>query len=239
MTYVQKCLVVIPTFNEAENIEPLLQRLLVEVPQVDILVVDDNSPDGTAQLVAKVIAREPRVHLLSREKKEGLAFAYRAGFRWGLERGFDAFIQMDADFSHDPQDTKLLAEHLQHHAVVIGSRYVRGGGTSGWEWHRKAISRGGNVYARLVLGVQPQDMTGGFNGWTKKALQAIQFETVSSRGYAYQVEMKYRAIQAGFTPLEFPILFRNRTQGESKMSSDIVFEAAIRVLKLKIHKPSC
>lgn len=237
MTYVHKCLVVIPTFNEAENIDLLLQRLLAEVPQVDILIVDDNSPDGTAQLVAKVIAREPRVHLLSREKKEGLAFAYRAGFRWGLERGFDAFIQMDADFSHDPQDTKLLAEHLHRHDVVIGSRYIRGGGTSGWEWHRKAISRGGNVYARLILGVHPQDMTGGFNGWTKKALQAIDYETVSSRGYAYQVEMKYRAIQAGFTPLEFPILFKNRTLGQSKMSSDIVFEAALRVLKLRTHKP--
>ena len=237
MTYVHKCLVVIPTFNEAENIDLLLQRLLAEVPQVDILIVDDNSPDGTAQLVAKVIAREPRVHLLSREKKEGLAFAYRAGFRWGLERGFDAFIQMDADFSHDPQDTKLLVEHLHRHDVVIGSRYIRGGGTSGWEWHRKAISRGGNVYARLILGVHPQDMTGGFNGWTKKALQAIDYETVSSRGYAYQVEMKYRAIQAGFTPLEFPILFKNRTLGQSKMSSDIVFEAALRVLKLRTHKP--
>lgn len=233
MTQAQKCLVVIPTFNESENIVNLLERLLSEVPTVDILVVDDSSPDGTAKLVAGLMQKESRLHLLTREKKEGLAFAYRAGFRWGMERGFNAFVQMDADFSHDPKDTKHLVDHLQHHDVVVGSRYIPGGGTSGWEWHRKFISRGGNVYARLILGAKPQDMTGGFNGWTKKALQAIDFETVTSRGYAYQVEMKYRAIKAGFTPFEFPILFRNRTLGQSKMSSDIVFEAAYRVIKLR------
>jgi len=235
MTPTRKSLVVIPTFNEAENIEPLLKRLLSEVPHGDFLIVDDNSPDGTAKIVTALMAKEPRVHLLNREKKQGLAFAYRAGFAWGLDRGFDAFVQMDADFSHDPKDTSVLLEHLQHYDVVVGSRYVRGGGTTGWEWHRKMISKSGNVYARFILRVQPQDMTGGFNGWTKKALHAVHYDTVTSRGYAYQVEMKYRAIKAGFTPFEFPILFRNRTLGQSKMSSDIVFEAAYRVLKLRCN----
>lgn len=140
---------------------------------------------------------------------------------------------MDADFSHDPQDTKRIAKELKTHDCVIASRYVPGGQTSGWGWHRKVISRGGNIYAKLILGVSPQDMTGGFNGWSKKALETIDYQTVTSRGYAYQVEMKYRALKAGFTPFEFPIHFRNRTIGTSKMSSDIVFEAAYRVLKLR------
>ncbi|MFM8269412.1 MAG: polyprenol monophosphomannose synthase [Pseudomonadota bacterium] len=228
-----KTLVVIPTYNEAGNIGPLLERLTSEVPEVDILIVDDNSPDGTGNLVRKFSAKVPQVHLLSRQQKEGLAFAYRAGFKWGIERGYGAFIQMDADFSHDPQDTKRIAHELQSHDVVIASRYVPGGQTSGWGWHRKVISRGGNVYAKTILGVSPQDMTGGFNGWTKKTLEAIDYQTVTSRGYAYQVEMKYRALKAGFVPFEFPIHFRNRTVGTSKMSSSIVFEAAYRVLKLR------
>ena len=227
------CLVVVPTFNEAGNIESLLSRLMQEAPEVDVLVVDDNSPDGTGNTVKTFQASQPRVHLLSREKKEGLALAYRAGFRWGLERNYSHFIQMDADFSHDPSDCHLLSQHLKKYEVVIASRYVPGGHTSGWGIHRKLISKGGNLYAKWVLGTKPQDMTGGFNGWSKKALQAIDYETVTSRGYAYQVEMKYRALKAGFTPFEFPIHFRNRTIGDSKMSSDIVFEAAYRVLKLK------
>lgn len=229
----RKTLVVIPTYNEAGNIVPLLERLTSEVPAVDILVVDDNSPDGTARLVQEFSTKNPQVKLLRREQKEGLAFAYRAGFDWGIESGYGSFIQMDADFSHDPQDTKRIAKELQTHDCVIASRYVSGGTTSGWGWHRKLISRGGNVYAKLVLRVSPQDMTGGFNGWTRKALETIDYQTVTSRGYAYQVEMKYRAIRAGLNPFEFPIHFRNRTIGTSKMSSNIVFEAAYRVLKLR------
>jgi dolichol-phosphate mannosyltransferase len=228
-----KTLVVIPTYNEGGNIGPLLERMLSEVPEVDLLIVDDNSPDGTGDLVEVIATKNPQVHLLRREKKEGLAFAYRAGFQWGMEKGYGAFIQMDADFSHDPQDTKRIAKELKTHDCVIASRYVPGGQTSGWGWHRKAISRGGNIYAKLILGVSPQDMTGGFNGWSKKALETIDYQTVTSRGYAYQVEMKYRALKAGFTPFEFPIHFRNRTIGTSKMSSNIVFEAAYRVLKLR------
>lgn len=228
-----KTLVVIPTYNEAGNIGRLLQRIISEVPEVDVLVVDDNSPDGTADIVRETAALHSSIKLLERKEKEGLALAYRAGFKWGMDQCYGSFIQMDADFSHDPQDTKKIAKELKSHDVVIASRYVKGGGISGWEWHRKIISRGGNLYSKIILGVTPQDMTGGFNGWTKKALEAIDYMSVTSRGYAYQVEMKYRAIKAGFTPFEFPIHFKNRTVGTSKMSSDIVFEAAYRVLKLR------
>jgi len=229
----ESCLVVIPTYNEVGNIKTLLNRLILEAPQVEILVVDDNSPDRTGAVVKEMSASQTRLHLLSRSNKEGLALAYRAGFNWGLEKGFSRFIQMDADFSHDPQDTHLISEYLQNHDVVIASRYITGGHTSGWGLHRKWISKGGNLYAKWILGAKPKDMTGGFNGWTKKALLAIDYQSVTSRGYAYQVEMKYRAIKAGFVPFEFPIHFRNRTIGDSKMSSDIVFEAAYRVLKLR------
>jgi dolichol-phosphate mannosyltransferase len=230
-----KCLVVIPTFNEAGNIGPLLSRLTAEVPEVDILIVDDSSPDGTGTLVAQYSQKDPRVHLLTRMKKEGIALAYREGFTWGIKKGYDRFIQMDADFSHDPSDTKKLSEHLQHHDVVIASRYIPGGGTSGWGLHRQLISRGGNFYARAILKAKPKDMTGGFNGWSRKALEALKYETVVSKGYAYQVEMKYRAMKAGFIPFEFPIHFKNRTIGKSKMSSGIVFEAAYRVFRLRSH----
>lgn len=233
MTNFSQTLVIIPTFNEAGNLPALLDRLISEVPEIHVLIVDDNSPDGTGKIADEFSHKNSRIHVLHREKKEGLAFAYRAGFSWGIENGFEAFIQMDADFSHDPQDTKRIAEALRTHDTVIASRYIPGGLTSGWEWHRKVISRGGNMYARLVLGASPKDMTGGFNGWTKKALETIQYQTVHSRGYAYQVEMKYRALKAGFVPFEFPIHFRNRTIGDSKMSSDIVFEAAYRVFCLR------
>ena len=227
-------LVIIPTFNEVENISLLLDRVLNEVPKTDILVVDDNSPDGTADVVKKVSSANPRVHLLSREKKDGLARAYCAGFNWGLQQGYEYFIQMDADFSHDPMDAKIMTERLLNHDVVIASRYTKGGKTSGWGPHRKLISRGGNTYARLILGAGPKDITGGFNGWSKTALEKIDFGSVHSKGYAYQVEMKYRALKAGFVPHEFPIHFRNRTRGESKMTSGIIFEAAYRVLLLKL-----
>lgn len=235
MTPTNTCLVIIPTFNELENIPIVIDRLLEEAPFVDILVVDDNSPDKTAQAVEEICASEPRVHLLNRTQKEGLALAYRAGFDWGLSKGYQCFIQMDADLSHDPSDTHKIQQALLKHDVVVGSRYISGGGTSGWGLHRQVISRGGNTYARMILGGQCQDMTGGFNGWSKHALETIDYKTVVSKGYAYQVEMKFRALKAGFIPFEFPIHFRNRTLGKSKMSYDIVFEAAYRVLKLKFR----
>lgn len=228
-----KCLVVIPTFNEVGNITSLLNRLTSEIPDVHVLIVDDSSPDGTGAEVLQYSQKEPRVHLLTRMKKEGIALAYRDGFTWGIKKGYDRFIQMDADFSHDPSDTKKLSEYLNYHDVVIASRYIPGGGTSGWGWHRQLISRGGNCYARAILKATPKDMTGGFNGWSRRALEALHYDSVVSKGYAYQVEMKYRAMKAGFVPFEFPIHFKNRTVGKSKMSSSIVFEAAYRVFRLR------
>jgi dolichol-phosphate mannosyltransferase len=226
-------LIIVPTYNEAENIERLLAEVEQAAPEADVLVVDDNSPDGTSGLVSQIILRNPHVHLLKREGKQGLAAAYIAGFHWGLERGYRQLIQMDADFSHNPRFLPLFLETLRTYPVVNGSRYIAGGGTSGWGWTRNFISRGGNTYARWVLGMKHHDLTGGFNGWRREVLERIHIDTIRSRGYAFQVEMKYRASRLGFTLKEVPIHFENRRLGKSKMSGDIVWEAAFRVFQMK------
>lgn len=227
-----KTLILVPTYNEIENITKFLNAL-IEIPSVDVLVIDDNSPDGTALAVQELQKNTQRIHLLNREKKEGLAKAYLAGFKWGFERGYEVFIQMDADFSHSPKDVPRLLEALKTHDVAMGSRYVPGGATSGWSLIRKAISRGGNIYAQAILGIPYKDMTGGFNAWKKPVLEKMHLSEVKSKGYAYQVEMKYRCHKAGFKIKEVPILFENRVLGVSKMSGQIVWEAAGRVLKLR------
>lgn len=228
-----KTLILVPTYNEIENITKFLHSL-IEIPGFDVLIIDDNSPDGTANAVKKVQKNSDRVHLLNRAKKEGLALAYLAGFQWGFDRAYETFIQMDADFSHAPKDVPRLIEALKTHDMAMGSRYVPGGSTSGWTAIRKCISRGGNIYAQSVLGAPYKDMTGGFNAWKKHVLDKIDLSKIRSRGYAYQVEMKYRCHRAGFKMAEVPILFENRVLGVSKMSGKIVWEAAARVLKLKI-----
>ena len=228
-----KSLVVIPTYNEIENISSILAEVLRVAPEAHILVVDDNSPDGTGEAVAKLAANSDRLFLLRRAMKEGLALAYLAGFRWGIERGYEALVQMDADFSHYPTDVPRILEGLKDHDLVVASRYTQGGFTSGWGWVRKLISRGGNFYARTILGAKIEDMTGGFNGWRRETLEKLHFETVRSKGYAYQVELKYRACKSGCRVLEIPIHFRNRTLGSSKMSSAIVGEAAMRVWQMR------
>lgn len=230
-----KSLIVIPTYNEIENISSILTEVLRATPEAHVLVVDDNSPDGTGKKVAELAAQSERLFLLSRAGKEGLALAYLAGFRWGIENGYEALVQMDADFSHYPTDVPRILEGLKTHDLVIASRYTAGGFTSGWGWMRKLISRGGNVYARMILGAEIQDMTGGFNGWRKDALESVNFETVRSKGYAYQVELKHRAVRKGCRILEIPIHFRNRTLGSSKMSGAIVGEAAMRVWQMRTH----
>jgi dolichol-phosphate mannosyltransferase len=226
-------LIVVPTYNEAENIDRLIGEIEQLAPDVDILVVDDNSPDGTGGLVARWQLKSPRVHLLKRSGKEGLAAAYTAGFQWGLQRAYRKLIQMDADFSHHPKYLPAFVDNLRTYPVVTGSRYIAGGGTSGWGWTRNAISRGGNTYARWVLGLHHHDLTGGFNGWRREVLERIRIDTIRSRGYAFQVEMKYRAARLGFTLKEIPIHFENRRLGTSKMSGDIVWEAAFRVFQMK------
>lgn len=225
-------LVLIPTFNEIENISALLLELM-KIPNVDVLVIDDNSPDGTAQAVRDFQQNETRVHLLNRPQKAGLALAYLSGFEWGFEKGYTQFVQMDADFSHSPNDVPHLLKALESREAAMGCRYIAGGGISGWGMLRKAISRGGNLYAQAVLNVRYKDMTGGFNAWRKSALEKIDLSKIRSRGYAYQVEMKYRAHKAGIQIAEVPIHFENRTKGVSKMSGNIVWEAAGRVLAMR------
>ncbi len=226
-------LVVIPTYNEAENISRILLTVTREVPQVDVLVVDDSSPDGTADIVKQFSRHTPRVHLLSRPKKDGLAGAYITGFQWGLDRNYQFFISMDADFSHQPLDLLRIIKELEKSDVVVGGRYIEGGAITGWGVTRQFISRGGNTYARLVLRMPLRDLTGGFNGWRRTTLQTIDVQSIRSKGYAFQVEMKYRAYKAGSTLTEIPIHFANREVGISKMSGTIFWEAAFRVLEMR------
>lgn len=228
-----KTLVVIPTYNEAENISNLLNQLTKHIGGFDVLVVDDNSPDGTKDIVLRFMKHEPSVHLLVRPKKEGLGSAYIAGFRWGLERGYQGLVEMDADFSHQPSDVPRLIEALKESDVVIGCRYGDGGGIAGWSVFRQAISRGGNLYAQKILRLPVLDLTGGFNAWRREVLEKIDISNVRSKGYAFQVELKYRAHKNGFKLKEIPIHFENRRLGKSKMSGNIIWEAAFRVLELR------
>ena len=228
-----RALVIVPTYNEAENIEALIDGVRLSTSHIEVLVVDDNSPDGTARIVERVGKRDPLVHLLKRQQKDGLAAAYLAGFSWGLSRGYDRLLQMDADHSHSPKDVPRLLKMLETKDVAVGCRYMEGGGTIGWSALRKLISRGGNAYAQTVLAMPYQDLTGGFNGWRRNVLERIELDSIRSRGYAFQVEMKYRAHKKGFLIGEVPILFSNRKFGHSKMSGDIVWEAAFRVIQLR------
>ena len=219
-------LVVIPTYNESENIERMLHRIHECLPGAGVLVVDDGSPDGTADIVKRVAAELSDVHLLARASKSGLGSAYRAGFAWGLERGFDACIEIDADFSHDPAALPTLVAPLDEgFDVAIGSRYVEGGSIPHWAWHRHLLSRGGNAYASAVLGLGVADATAGYRAYSAGILRRLDLDRIRAEGYGFQIEMTYRAIQHGATVTEVPISFVDRAAGESKMSSFIVVEA--------------
>ena len=230
-----KSLVIVPTYNEAENIRPLLEAIFAKAPGVNVLVVDDGSPYGTGKIVAELSAKDPRIQLLSRTKKDGLGKAYIAGFQWGLAKGYEAFVEMDADFSHRPEDLVKILESIQHNDFVVGSRYVAGGATKNWSVLRKIISRGGSLYSRLILGFPLNDWTGGFNAWTRKALETIHLESVKSNGYSFQIELKYKALRGGCKGAETPILFEDRRVGTSKMSSRILIEALYRVWLIRFH----
>lgn len=226
-------LVIVPTYNEIENIGPLMEAILSKAPQFDILVVDDSSPDGTGAAVKAKQLTEKRVNLLTRAKKEGLAAAYGAGFQWGIDNGYDMLVEMDADFSHEPHMLPIFAEEMKNADVVIGSRYVPGGKIAGWGIVRQFISRGGNIYARAILGLPQLELTGGFNAWRTPVLKSIEGMNLRSKGYAFQVELKYRAHKCGYKLVEIPITFENRRYGKSKMSGNIVWEAALRVLQMR------
>lgn len=229
-----KTLIIIPTYNERENIAPLIDQVIKLNPGVEILVVDDNSPDKTSEVVKEKQLQYPnKVHLLSRPGKKGLGKAYLAGFDWGISEGFEALIEMDADFSHRPEDLVTLVSKVQTHDFVIGSRYVAGGGTVNWGIFRKLISKGGSLYARMILGYPINDWTGGFNAWQTKVIEKIGTRNVTSEGYSFQIELKYKALKLGFKGVESPITFEDRRVGQSKMSSKIVIEALFKVWSIR------
>lgn len=228
-------LIVIPTYNEAENIPRIVPAVLETVPEVHILIVDDNSPDGTGELADELAAQDARVHVLHRTSKDGLGRAYIAGFRWALERSYGRVFEFDADFSHDPGYLPAMIKALKTEAdVIIGSRYVSGGGTRNWTLLRKFISQGGGLYARTVLGVHVRDLTSGFIGYRRRVLETLDLDKIDASGYGFQIEMKYRAVQRGFVVQEFPIVFVDREVGQSKMSSGIFLEALTLVWKLRL-----
>jgi dolichol-phosphate mannosyltransferase len=228
---------VLPTYNEAENLEPLVEAARAKLPpSAQVLVVDDSSPDGTGTIAERLAERDENVHVLHRPRKEGLGPAYIAGFREALAGGAGFVLEMDADFSHDPAYLPRLLEAARRAGVVLGSRYVDGGGVSDWGPLRRAISRGGSAYARLVLGVEVRDLTGGFKCFRREVLEAIDLDDIATHGYAFQVEMTYRAIRCGFEVAEVPIVFRERRVGSSKMDLSIVAEAVWRLPLLRFGR---
>src|SRR5262249_52914767 len=221
--------VVLPTYNEAENLERIVAAVLERLPESRrVLVVDDNSPDGTGEIADRMATEDGSVAVLHRETKEGLGPAYLAGFREALEAGAERIVEMDADFSHDPAYIPQLLRAAENADLVIGSRYVPGGGVTDWGAVRRFISRGGSAYARRALGIPVRDLTGGFKCFRREVLEAIDLGSITARGYAFQVETTYRAIKAGFRVVEVPIVFRDRREGSSKMSRAIVAEAMWR-----------
>jgi len=225
-----KVVVIIPTYNERENLEQIAARVHGSVPGADILVVDDNSPDGTGDLADKLASNDSRIHVLHRQGKNGLGSAYIAGFGWGLEHGYGAMVEMDADGSHQPEELpELLAALGQGADLVIGSRWVPGGSVSNWPKSRELLSRGANLYTRLMLGMAVRDATGGFRAYRAATLRAIALDQVLSQGYCFQVDLTLRTVQAGLTVVEVPISFTERTRGASKMSRAVIGEALLRV----------
>lgn len=225
-----RTLIVVPTYNESDNVEWIVGRILEAQPEVDVLVADDGSPDGTGRIADRIADRDPRVHVMHRPSKQGLGSAYRAGFAWGLDRGYDVLLEMDADGSHRPEDLQqILAASEAGADLVLGSRWVPGGGVVNWPWHRRLISRGGTFYARLMLGLPVHDATGGFRAFRRETLERLPLADVASQGYCFQIDMTRRVVAAGMSVVEVPITFVERERGQSKMSGAIVREALWRV----------
>jgi dolichol-phosphate mannosyltransferase len=224
-----RILVIIPTYNEADNVESIAGRVLSAVPTADVLIVDDSSPDGTGKIADAMAADAERVHVLHRTEKNGLGAAYIAGFDWGLAAGYDVMVEMDADGSHAPEQLPRLLAALEHADLVLGSRWVDGGTVVNWPRRREVLSRGGNLYTRLALGIDLRDATGGYRAFRRRVLEDIDYKAVASQGYCFQVDLAWRATQAGYRVAEVPITFAERERGESKMSGAIVREALWRV----------
>jgi dolichol-phosphate mannosyltransferase len=229
-------LVVIPTYNERENLEPIVARLHAALPKAHVLVVDDGSPDGTGEIADKLAAADERVQVMHRTEKAGLGAAYVAGFEWGLERGYAVLVEMDADGSHSPEDLPRMLDALSDADLVIGSRYVPGGKVVNWPKSRQFISWGGNFYSRVALGSKIKDITAGFRAYRRAVLEKLKLGNVASAGYCFQIDLAWRTVEAGFTVVEVPITFTDRAVGQSKMSSDIVREALLRVTKWGLRR---
>ncbi len=222
-------LVIVPTYNERDNVARIIERLHAAVPDAHVLVADDASPDGTGEIADGLAAGDPRVHVLHRPGKAGLGAAYVAGFGWGLARGYDVLVEMDADGSHAPEQLPRMLAALEHADVVLGSRWIPGGAIVNWPRRREVLSRGANIYVRIALGIHVRDATGGYRAYRREVLEAIDYRAVSSQGYCFQVDLAWRVLQAGFRIVEVPITFAERERGESKMSGAIVREALVRV----------
>ncbi len=237
MNYPFRPLVIIPTYNERDNVSNLIPAILATDARLHVLIVDDASPDGTAEEILRLKQNRDasRIHLHIRPKKLGLGSAYVLGFKWGLAHGYDFLIQMDADWSHNPKDLRTMLQLAQKADFVVGSRYVSGGGTLNWSPGRKLLSKFGSAYSRWVLGSDFADFTGGFNGWSSDTLKGIGIDSLQSDGYSFQIELKYRADRLGYRHIEFPIVFTERKAGKSKMSMSIVMEACWRVWKFRFH----
>ncbi len=233
----RRALVIVPTYNERENIERLTGAVLAASDQIELLIVDDNSPDGTGEIVDRLVAACPdRISVLHRSDKEGIGPAYLAGFRLALERDGPVIVTMDADFSHDPADLARLLDALDSADVALGSRYITGGGTAGWPLHRRLISRWGGIYAQWVLGVHVRDLTSGFKAYRRSVIETLVREGVRSEGYGFQIETVYRALRHDFRVVEVPISFHDRTLGRSKLSRRIVIEAMFMVWRLRFER---
>lgn len=231
---IAKPIVIVPTYNEVDNVRPLVDRIVAAVPTLHVLFVDDNSRDGTQAVIETMMSERPgQIHILKRAGKLGLGTAYIAGFKWALAQGYDALIEMDADHSHDPKELAVFIEKLKTADAVVGSRYIPGGRTVNWSFFRKCISMFGSLYGRTILGMSVRDLTGGFNAWRKDTVLAIDPDKVRSEGYSFQIELKYRAYRAGKNIVESPIVFEERRAGQSKMSMKIVVEAMFRVWGLR------
>ena len=223
-----RVLIVIPTYNEAENLRPIVDRARRAVPEAHLLIADDNSPDGTGQLADELAATDDHVHVLHRLGKEGLGAAYLAGFGWGIEEGYDVLVEMDADGSHQPEELPKLLDALSDADLVLGSRWVEGGQVVNWPKSRELLSRGGNLWTRIALGIPLRDATGGYRAFRRDTLLGLGLNNVASAGYCFQVDLAWRGLKAGYRVIEVPIIFVERERGDSKMSRKIVVEALVR-----------
>ena len=231
-----KTIVISPTFNERKNIKIFIDAVLIDNPDFDLLIVDDNSPDGTSEKVRELQSEFENLYLEVREKKLGLGTAYIYGFKWALNRKYDRIVQMDADLSHNPKDLAMMVKKLDDNDLVIGSRYIKGISVVNWPLRRLILSYGANTYSRMITGMPIMDGTGGFKAWKSEVLQDIDLDSVRSQGYSFQIEMNFRAWIKGYKLKELPIIFSDRTIGQSKMSKKIVYEAIFMVWRLRIWK---